>query len=201
MEVMNGCWSFARCAGGRLVHLLSTGAFLQEKEKRYASPHRCHWSLLMRLGRLPPAAVFFGTCLAIATGGLGLGAQTAREVRLTIRVTDVTGAVIPRAHIALIRDETTKIRVEAETDENGYAGLLVKPDSYRFSVASPGFFDWHEQIDVGDAAARKIQVKLTVGSCPPGPCVTVGRELNELMPISPPMDSIWVEEQPHVHCD
>ena len=28
--------------------------------------------------------------------------------------------------------------------------------------ASPGFFDWHEQIEVGDAAAQKIQVKLTV---------------------------------------
>jgi hypothetical protein len=34
MEVMNGGCSFARCAGGRLVHLLSAGAFLQEKEKR-----------------------------------------------------------------------------------------------------------------------------------------------------------------------
>jgi hypothetical protein len=34
MEDMNGCCSFARCAGGRLVHLLSTGAFLQEEEKR-----------------------------------------------------------------------------------------------------------------------------------------------------------------------
>jgi hypothetical protein len=32
MEVMNGCCSFARCAGGRLVHLLSAGAFLQERE-------------------------------------------------------------------------------------------------------------------------------------------------------------------------
>jgi hypothetical protein len=155
----------------------------------------------MRLGRRPPVAVLLGTCLAMAMGGLGLGAQTAREVSLTIRVTDVTGAVVPRAHIALIRDETTKIWVEAETDENGYAGLLVKPGSYRFSVASPGFFDWHEQIDVGDSAAQKIQVKLTVGSCPPGPCVIVGPELNELMPICPPMDSIWVEEQPHVHFD
>jgi Carboxypeptidase regulatory-like domain len=156
----------------------------------------------MRLGHRPLIAVLLGTCLAVATGGLGLGAQSARDVSLTIRVTDVTGAVIPRAHIALIRDETTKIWVEAETDENGYAGLLVKPGSYRFSVASPGFFDWHEQIDVGDAAAQKIQVKLTVGSCPPGPCVTVGTEqLNELMPISPPMDSIWVEEQPQVHFD
>lgn len=159
-------------------------------------------NLLMRLGRLPPAAVFFGTCLAIATGGLGLGAQTAREVSLTIRVTDVTGAVIPRAHVALVRDETTKISVEALTDENGYAGLSVRPGSYRLSVVSPGFFDWHEQIDVGDAAPQKIQVKLTVGSCPPGPCVTVGPELlNDLMPISPPMDSIWVEEQPRVHFD
>jgi hypothetical protein len=158
----------------------------------------------MDLARLRPAAVLLGTCLAIATGGLGLGAQTARDVSLTIRVTDVTGAGIPRAHIALIRSETTKIWAEAETDENGYAGLSVKPGSYRFSVASPGFFDWHEQIDVGDAAAQKIQVKLTVGSCPPGPCVTVGpaqQWLNELMPTSPPMDSIWVEEQPHVHFD
>jgi hypothetical protein len=152
----------------------------------------------MRLAHLLPAAVSLCTGLAIATGGLCcLGAQTAREVSLTIQVTDITGAVIPRAHITLIRDEKTKIWVHAQTDENGYAGLSVKPGSYRFFVTSPGFFNWDEQIDIGDAAPQKIEAELRPGSCPPGPCVTVDHVqqwLNEL-PTSPPMDSVWVEEQ------
>ncbi|HZD45700.1 MAG TPA: carboxypeptidase-like regulatory domain-containing protein [Acidobacteriaceae bacterium] len=151
----------------------------------------------MDIARLLPGAVLLGTCLAIATGGLGLGAQTAREVSLTIRVTDVTGAVIPGAHIALIRDEATKIQMEAETDDNGYAGLSVKPGSYRFSVTMPGFSNWHKQIDVRGAAPQKIEVELRPGGCPPGPCVTVGpaQWLNDLAPVSPPMDSVWVDDQ------
>ena len=152
----------------------------------------------MDIARLLPGAVLLGTCLAIATVGLGLGAQTAREVSLTIRVTDVTGAVIPGAHITLIRDETTETKVEADTDENGGAGLSVKPGSYRFSVTMPGFSNWHKQIDVRGAAPQKIEVELRPGGCPPGPCVTVGpawQWLNDLAPISPPMDSVWVDDQ------
>jgi hypothetical protein len=122
----------------------------------------------------------------------------ARDVFLTIQVTDITGAPIPRAHITLIRDETTTIKVTSDTDENGYVGLSVKPGSYRFFVSSPGFFIWDEQIDLGDTAPQKIEAELRPGSCPPGgPCVTVDHVqqwLNEL-PTSPPMDSVWVEEQ------
>jgi Carboxypeptidase regulatory-like domain len=136
--------------------------------------------------------------IAIVTGGPCLEAQATRDVSLTVQVTDISSAVIPRAHITLIRDETTETKVEADTDENGYAGLSVKPGSYRLSVASPGFSNWHKQIDVGDAVWQKIEAELKPGSCPPGPCVTVSRGqqwLDQLMPISSPLDSVWVEER------
>ena|ERR1700741_933626 len=137
--------------------------------------------------------------IAIVTGGLSSGAQAARDVPLTIQVTDITGALIPGAHVTLVRG-TTKIWVEAKTDENGYAQLSVKPGGYRFFVSSPGFFNWDQQVDIGDAGPQKIEAELRKDPCPRGvgPCVTVDHVqqwLNELMPISPPMDSIWVEEQ------
>jgi hypothetical protein len=124
--------------------------------------------------------------------------RAARDVSLTIQVTDITGAVIPGAHVTLISNDATQTNLDGDTDENGRAVLSVNPGGYRLSVSSPGFFKWRQQIDVQDAASRKVEVKLTVGSCPPGPCVTVGpaqQWLNDLMPTSPPTDSIWIEEQ------
>jgi hypothetical protein len=133
---------------------------------------------------------------AIVIGGLCLEAQATRDVSLTIQVTDISGAVIRGAHVTLVRG-TTKIWVDAKTDENGYARLSVKPGGYRFFVSSPGFFNWDQQVDIGDAGPQKIEAELRSG-CPPGAglCVTVDpaqKWLNELMPLCPPLDSVWVE--------
>jgi hypothetical protein len=56
----------------------------------------------------------------------------------------------------------------------------------------------HNQIDVQDAAPQKTEVKLTLAGHRPGPCgvaVSAAQQwLNGLMTISPPVDSVLVEE-------
>ncbi len=112
---------------------------------------------------------------------------------LTVSVTDESGSVIPRATVTIV-NEAQQVKVTKYTDESGRATLSVDPGSYRCSVSTPGFREWHQQIGIENADSRRIEVKLKVGSC--GPCLTVyvPQWLNELMPMSPPLDSVWVEQ-------
>ena len=121
-------------------------------------------------------------------------AQKPATASLTVSVTDESGAVIPRATVTIV-NEAQQVKVTKYTDENGHAALSVDPGSYRCSVNVPGFREWHQQIGIANADSRRIEVKLKVGSC--GPCLTVNvpQWLNELLSMSPPMDSVWVEEK------
>jgi hypothetical protein len=119
-------------------------------------------------------------------------AQKPATASLTVSVTDESGAVIPRATVTIV-NEAQQVKATKYTDENGRAALSVDPGSYRCSVSTPGFREWHQQIGIENADSRRIEVKLKVGGCPPGPCVTVTREWPDaLEPVSPPMDSVWV---------
>jgi hypothetical protein len=119
-------------------------------------------------------------------------AQKPATTSLTVSVTDESGAVVPRATITIV-NEAKQIKVTKYTDENGRAALSVEPGSYRFSVNVPGFREWHQQIGIENADSRSIEVKLKVGGCPPGPCLTVTREWPDaLEPVSPPLDTLWV---------
>jgi hypothetical protein len=123
-------------------------------------------------------------------------AQKPATASLTVSVTDESGSVVPRAAVTIV-NEAKQTKVTKDTDENGHAALSVDPGSYRFSVNVPGFREWHQQIGIKNADSRRIEVKLKVGGCPPGPCLTVTNVpqwLNELMPMSPPSDSVWVEQ-------
>ncbi len=113
---------------------------------------------------------------------------------LTISVTDESGAVVQRAAVTIL-NEAKQTKVTKDTDENGRVALSVEPGSYRFSVMSPGFREWHQQIGIENADSRTIEVKLTPGSCSPCLEVQVFPWWNKLMPISPPMDDVWVDEQ------
>ncbi|HEX4581357.1 MAG TPA: carboxypeptidase-like regulatory domain-containing protein [Acidobacteriaceae bacterium] len=117
------------------------------------------------------------------------GAQEARNTPLIVSVTDMSGAGVRSAHITLTRDETTT-EIKVDADENGRAEINVEPGSYRLSVGSPGFFNSHQQIEVRDVS-QNIEVKLRVGSCPPGSCFTVSRP-DTLEPASPPLDTLWI---------
>jgi uncharacterized membrane protein len=121
------------------------------------------------------------------------GAQEARNTPLIVSVTDMSGAGVRSAHITLTRDETTT-EIKVDADENGRAEINVEPGSYRLSVGSPGFFNSHQQIEVRDAS-QNIEVKLRVGSCPPGPCLTVYFQPwppGALEPTSPSLDTLWI---------
>jgi hypothetical protein len=123
-------------------------------------------------------------------------ARKPATVSLTVSVSDESGSVVPRAAVTIV-NEAKQTKVTRDTDENGHAVLSVEPGSYRFSVNVPGFREWHQQIGIENADSRGIEVKLKAGGCPPGPCLTVynvPQWLNELMPMSPPLDSVWVEE-------
>jgi hypothetical protein len=123
-------------------------------------------------------------------------AQEPATASLTVSVTDESGSVVPRAAVTIV-NEAKQTKVTKYTDENGRAALSVDPGSYRFSVNVLGFREWHQQIGIENTDSRRIEVKLKVGGCPPGPCLTVysvPQWLNELMPMSPPLDSVWVEQ-------
>jgi Carboxypeptidase regulatory-like domain len=120
-------------------------------------------------------------------------AQGPATASLTVSVTDESGAVVPRAAVTIV-NEAKQTKVTKDTDENGRAALSVDPGSYQFSVNVPGFREWHQEIGIANADSRRIEVKLKVGSCSPCLTVSVPQWLNELMPMSPPLDSVWVEQ-------
>jgi hypothetical protein len=121
-------------------------------------------------------------------------AQGPATASLTVSVTDESGAVVPRAAVTIV-NEAKQTKVTKDTDENGHAALSVEPGTYRLSVNVPGFREWHQPIGIENANSRRIEVRLKVGGCPPGPCVTVTREWPDaLEPVSPPMDSVWVDQ-------
>lgn len=124
---------------------------------------------------------------------VGFPEQKAVKAHLEISVTDVTGATVPGADIRISRASDTAQPI-FETDKEGHLLVDVAPGSYEVSAVSPGFRRSKQQIEVSGSEVRSVSFKLTVGSCPPGPCFTVTAEREPARPPvsirTPPLEAL-----------
>ncbi|MGA8631406.1 MAG: carboxypeptidase-like regulatory domain-containing protein, partial [Terracidiphilus sp.] len=83
--------------------------------------------------------------------------------RLTIRVTDVTGAVIPGAHIEI--DHATGAPNSFQlTDSQGEFTCDLAAGSHTISIHFPGFEYWVGHIDIQSATDQRLAVTMQIGS-------------------------------------
>jgi hypothetical protein len=90
--------------------------------------------------RVMAAARIAGTLL-LAALPVSLAAQQPVQLHLTIRVTDVSGAVVSGGQVN-VGSSNLKADISAETDSTGRADFEVAPGSYVISVSAPGFKSW-----------------------------------------------------------
>ena len=99
--------------------------------------------------------------LAAASAGL------AQDVRASLggRVTDVQGALVPAASIAVISDDTA---IERRTSTNAQGSWFVEfllPGHYHFTISAPGFKTAERtRIELQAADNKQIDVMLEVGT-------------------------------------
>jgi len=118
-------------------------------------------------------------CYAVVLGSaLGLlHAQTiTKPVRVTVTVKDSTGAVIPKADVALAevsRDVATRSQVVTRnvTSAEGEASFDLAQGQYELIVTAVGFSQLHRPIEVSGPTSQGVMAVLNVSMC--GPCLDV----------------------------
>jgi hypothetical protein len=103
------------------------------------------------------------------------------QVGLTLEVVDPSGAVVPKAHVTVVNEET-KAETDAETDATGRLHIAdLPPGTYEVTVTVPGFNTLKEvHLTVPTRETLKLQLALSVLM---GEVVVVGIE-TEASPIS-----------------
>lgn len=125
--------------------------------------------------------MFLGRVAAIAFAVVAatLAAQQTQLVHLPIKVTDVTGAVIPGAQIQIDRSSgETKIAVT--TDNNGETAVDLSPENHVVSITAPGFASLNKKIELKDGSGQTFVAVLEVGGggpCAPNVCVEQPTEI------------------------
>lgn len=120
-----------------------------------------------------------------------LTAQNASMGRVVVTVVDPTAAVIPGAHIGIIRLPSgapndgdwlhyayhASEQASADTDGSGEATVGLAKGSYAVAVSAKGFNRYLERIEIRDETSQMVRATLRVGdSCPPLPCLVEVRE-------------------------
>jgi hypothetical protein len=104
-------------------------------------------------------------------------AQKPALAKLTLTISDQTGARIPLASVVATRSGTRE-RFESQADSSGQVVLKLNPDRYDLQVQSRGFIPWAEQgLDVTGQSEKSVVLKIVQVEC--GPCV-----VSELRPDS-----------------
>lgn len=110
--------------------------------------------------------------LTVAILSTSLTAQQPKQVPITIKVTDQTGAVLGGAAVR-IDDSFAKSAPRVDTDYSGLAVVDLTPGSHLISISARGFANWAIQFDVQEGANQPIEATLRFGpqivEC--GPCV------------------------------
>ena len=139
-----------------------------------------------------------------------LAAQNASMGRVVVTVVDPTAAVIPGAHIGIIRlpggapndgdllhyAYHASEQASADTDGSGEATFGLAKGSYAVAVSAKGFKRYVKRIEIRDGASQIVRATLRVGdSCPPLPCLVEASEnaiplerdsfLNAFIPLEP----------------
>jgi hypothetical protein len=98
------------------------------------------------------------------------------QTRLNISVWDASEAKVPGAEIRISKtaNDTQPVR---RTDKEGFLTVDIPPGSYDVYATSPGFRRSKQHVDLHEGEIRTLKFVLVPGSCPPGPCLTVGPEV------------------------
>jgi hypothetical protein len=93
-----------------------------------------------------------------------LPAQEARAARVTIHVTDQTGAAIANAGIRLIPSPASR-KTKLTTDDNGQVALELKPGGYGLFIEEPSFKKLVTHLEVRESSEEQtIPVVLEIGN-------------------------------------
>jgi hypothetical protein len=90
----------------------------------------------------------------------------AQEMRSSVagRVTDPSGAAVPRARVAVTNVDTNLSSQTLSNDSGRFAILFLQPGRYRLSVEAPGFKKFvQENLEIGSSEKAGIEVGLEVG--------------------------------------
>jgi len=87
----------------------------------------------------------------------------AQSGRVLIRVTDLTGNVIPRAQVALLRPDDKPLRTEQADDMGDIVWTDLPIGESRISVASRGFATRRLVVTVRNSDGMKVDAQLEVG--------------------------------------
>lgn len=102
------------------------------------------------------------TMFAVFGMAAGAGAQTARGTIQGV-VTDVTGAIIAGAQVALVRDDTGA-RLTTRSDDNGWFALTqADPGAYHIEVSHDGFRRHRQALTLAAHQGRRLDVTLQTG--------------------------------------
>lgn len=112
---------------------------------------------------LPARRVGFALLCVLALFGLGMRIATAQDSRakLTVTVTDATGAVIPNATLSLQR-MSTQVATPAKTSAEGeFQFQLLEPDNYSLQVTAAGMNPRQvKDIVIQSYASTSVTVKM-----------------------------------------
>ena len=101
---------------------------------------------------------FFSFSLALMLAICALAA--AQTTSLKVRVTDVSGAVVPGAQVEILRGAGG---MKVDTDGNGAAVFNLDPGSYVVRVTSRGFKPWTGKVDIAGSGEQTITASLSIG--------------------------------------
>lgn len=119
------------------------------------------------------AAARIAATLLLAALPVSLAAQRPVQVHLTIRVTDVSGAVVPDGQVN-IGSSNLQAEFSAITDSTGKVDFEVAPGSYVISVSVPGFKPWSKNIVLGGDSSQSVAVTAALNiSGQSSPCLIV----------------------------
>jgi hypothetical protein len=110
--------------------------------------------------------------VGVVVCALQLCAQQVPQGHLTIRVTDVTGAVVPGARVT-IDPARVDCNSDLRTDNQGEFTCNLDAGSHTISVVSPGFKKWTSQINIQGDTDQRLAVTLDISGLASGPIVTV----------------------------
>ena len=113
-----------------------------------------------------------------------LAQEAVKTASMVLAVKDQTGAAVRNAHVQIV-PLPNNAGENLTTDSDGKLSLDVSPGSYDLTVESPGFLTVKKRIEAEPATHQNMDIVLKVGSCPPGPCLTV----THVFPVSFPAQS------------
>jgi hypothetical protein len=128
----------------------------------------------------------------LVVAGANAGQAQSRSIPITGTVTDVSGALLPRATISLEGADRSTLQTSA--DKNGHFAMEAQSGDYTLKVTAFGFATHKESIHLADATSIKKDLVLSVDNLEVGCALLVARQpeieqfnasLTSTLPLSP----------------